>query len=30
MTATTVRINYEIKDPSLAPKGKQRIEWAGR
>ena len=30
MTATTVRTNYEIKDPSLAPKGKQRIEWAGR
>lgn len=30
MTATTARINYEIKDPSLAPKGKQRIEWAGR
>lgn len=30
MTATTVRTNYEIKDPSLAPKGQQRIEWAGR
>lgn len=30
MTATTVRTNYEIKDESLAPKGKQRIEWAGR
>ncbi|MDY7022895.1 MAG: adenosylhomocysteinase [Cyanobacteria bacterium J06592_8] len=30
MTATTVRTQNEIKDPSLAPQGKQRIEWAGR
>lgn len=33
MTVTPVRpkeLNYEVKDLSLAPKGKQRIEWAGR
>jgi adenosylhomocysteinase len=30
MTATPVRAKYEIKDISLAPHGKQRIEWAGR
>ena len=30
MTATTVKPKYEIKDAALAPKGKQRIEWAGR
>ena len=30
MTATTARIKYEIKDISLAPSGRQRIEWAGR
>ncbi len=30
MTATTVKLNYEIKDISLAPMGKQRIDWAGR
>lgn len=30
MTATPVRLQYEIKDISLAPAGKQRIEWAGR
>ncbi|MGV0023892.1 adenosylhomocysteinase [Phormidesmis priestleyi] len=30
MTATPVRAKYEIKDISLAPLGKQRIEWAGR
>ncbi|NJO45635.1 MAG: adenosylhomocysteinase [Oscillatoriales cyanobacterium RM2_1_1] len=30
MTATTVKLQYDIKDPSLAPQGKQRIEWAGR
>lgn len=30
MIATPTRIKCEIKDPSLAPKGKQRIEWAGR
>lgn len=30
MTATPVRLKYEIKDISLAPVGKQRIEWAGR
>ncbi len=30
MTATTVQPKYEIKDSALAPKGKQRIEWAGR
>lgn len=30
MTATTERTQYEIKDPSLATQGKQRIDWAGR
>jgi adenosylhomocysteinase len=30
MTATTVKPQCEIKDSALAPKGKQRIEWAGR
>jgi adenosylhomocysteinase len=30
MTVTAVRPTYEIKDIALAPKGKQRIEWAGR
>jgi adenosylhomocysteinase len=30
MVATPVEKKYEIKDISLAPKGKQRIEWAGR
>jgi adenosylhomocysteinase len=30
MTATVTQPQYEIKDISLAPKGKQRIEWAGR
>ncbi|MCG5057531.1 MAG: adenosylhomocysteinase [Limnoraphis sp. WC205] len=30
MTATTARTQYEIKDPALAPQGKQRIDWAGR
>jgi adenosylhomocysteinase len=30
MTATTARPQCEIKDAALAPKGKQRIEWAGR
>ncbi|MBF2035397.1 MAG: adenosylhomocysteinase [Leptolyngbyaceae cyanobacterium T60_A2020_046] len=30
MTATQVQLNYDIKDISLAPQGKQRIEWAGR
>lgn len=30
MTATIVQQKYEIKDISLAPQGKQRIEWAGR
>lgn len=30
MTATTARPQCEIKDSALAPKGKQRIEWAGR
>ncbi len=30
MIATPTRIKCEIKDSSLAPKGKQRIEWAGR
>ena len=30
MTATTVKPKYEIRDAALAPKGKQRIEWAGR
>lgn len=30
MTATTVSLKHEVKDLSLAPVGKQRIEWAGR
>jgi len=33
MTATPLRpkeLKHEVKDLSLAPKGKQRIEWAGR
>lgn len=30
MTATSNRLKYEVKDISLAPQGKQRIEWAGR
>lgn len=30
MTATPVQIKHEIKDPSLATLGKQRIDWAGR
>jgi len=30
MTATAVQLKHEVKDLSLAPKGKQRIEWAGR
>ncbi|ERT09317.1 adenosylhomocysteinase [Lyngbya aestuarii BL J] len=30
MTATTERTKYDIKDPSLATQGKQRIDWAGR
>jgi adenosylhomocysteinase len=30
MTATSVQIKHEIKDPSLATLGKQRIDWAGR
>jgi adenosylhomocysteinase len=30
MTATATKAKYEIKDISLATKGKQRIEWAGR
>ncbi|MBC6424090.1 MAG: adenosylhomocysteinase [Hormoscilla sp. SP12CHS1] len=30
MTATAVQLKHEVKDISLAPKGKQRIEWAGR
>ena len=30
MTATPVRLKYEVKDLALAPAGKQRIEWAGR
>jgi adenosylhomocysteinase len=30
MTATVTQTKSEIKDISLAPKGKQRIEWAGR
>jgi adenosylhomocysteinase len=30
MVATPIQKKYEIKDISLAPKGKQRIEWAGR
>lgn len=30
MTATSSKLKYEVKDLSLAPLGKQRIEWAGR
>jgi adenosylhomocysteinase len=30
MVATPTQKKYEIKDIALAPKGKQRIEWAGR
>ena len=30
MTATSSKLKYEVKDVSLAPLGKQRIEWAGR
>ena len=30
MTVTPTRPKYEVKDLSLAPKGKKRIEWAGR
>lgn len=30
MPATAVQIKHEIKDLSLAPLGKQRIDWAGR
>lgn len=30
MTVTPIRPKYEVKDLSLASKGKQRIEWAGR
>ncbi|KJH69894.1 adenosylhomocysteinase [Aliterella atlantica] len=30
MTATSTRIKHEVKDLSLAPLGRQRIEWAGR
>lgn len=30
MTATPTRLKHEVKDLSLAPQGKQRIEWAGR
>ena len=30
MTATVVQLKHEVKDLSLAPLGKQRIEWAGR
>jgi adenosylhomocysteinase len=30
MTATPVRLKYEVKDIALAPLGKQRIDWAGR
>ena len=30
MTATLTKLNHEVKDLSLAPLGKQRIEWAGR
>ncbi len=30
MVATPVQIKHEVKDESLAPLGKQRIEWAGR
>lgn len=27
---TSLQLNYDIQDISLAPQGKQRIEWAGR
>jgi len=30
MTATSPRLDHEVKDITLAPLGKQRIEWAGR
>lgn len=30
MTATSTALKHEVKDLSLAPLGKQRIEWAGR
>jgi adenosylhomocysteinase len=30
MVATPTKQNYEVKDLSLAPQGKQRIVWAGR
>jgi adenosylhomocysteinase len=30
MTATSSRLKYEVKDLSLAPLGRQRIDWAGR
>ncbi len=30
MSVASVKLNYEVKDISLAPFGKQRIEWAGR
>ncbi|MFP4219447.1 MAG: adenosylhomocysteinase [Phormidium sp.] len=30
MTATSVPIKHEIRDPALATLGKQRIDWAGR
>lgn len=30
MTAISVQIKHEIKDPALATLGKQRIDWAGR
>jgi adenosylhomocysteinase len=30
MTATVTQLKHEVKDLSLAPLGKQRIEWAGR
>ena len=30
MTKTSAQLKHDVKDLSLAPKGKQRIEWAGR
>lgn len=30
MTATSIELQHEVKDLTLAPQGKQRIEWAGR
>ncbi|HEY9846582.1 MAG TPA: adenosylhomocysteinase, partial [Candidatus Caenarcaniphilales bacterium] len=30
MTATSIQLQHEVKDLSLAAQGKQRIEWAGR